>query len=269
MVQVAHSHLFNDARQLWLQQLAEGPITIVQPYTGYKVHGVRFHTRTRSAKTKTYSCGVLVKGTGDGDNSGVEYHGVLEEVLRVEYLGEPIKRCVLFRCDWFDPSNPRGTRYSRVNRTYEVNHTRRYAKYDPFIIADVAYQVFYLPYPVGVPHKGNWWAAMLNKSRTCPQPPNDGEVVASIFQESVMSATHNISEALVEHLGDSSHRGDEVNDVGDIDSEEEEPPEVDEEEEQEWDDLETDTEKEDVHIPYHSSEDDSDSDEHDTGSSDE
>jgi len=53
-----------------------------QSHTGYKVHGVRFHTRIRSAKTKTYSCGVLVEGTGEGDKSGVEYHGVLEEVLR-------------------------------------------------------------------------------------------------------------------------------------------------------------------------------------------
>ena len=67
--------------------MAKGPITIVQPHTGYKVHGVQFHSRTRSANTKTYSCGVLVKGTGEGDNSGVDYYGVLEEVLRVEYLG--------------------------------------------------------------------------------------------------------------------------------------------------------------------------------------
>ena len=49
----------------------------------------------------------------------------------------------------------------------------------------------------------------------------------------------------------------------------EEYDDVDEEEEEEWDDLETDTEEEDVHIPYHSSEDDSDSDEHDTSSTDE
>ena len=97
-----------------------------------------------------------------------------------------------------------------MNRTYEVNYTRRYAKYDPFIIADVAYQVFYLPYPVGVPQKGNWWATLLNKSRVCPQKSNDGEVVASIFQESVMSPTHNIFEALAQHLSDSSHGGDEV-----------------------------------------------------------
>jgi len=150
-----------------------------------------------------------------------------------------------------------------------VNHTRRYAKYDPFIIADVVYQVFYLPYPVGVPQKGNWWTALVNKSRLCPHTSNDGEMVASIFQESVMSPTHNIFEALAQHLGDSSHGGDEVNEVRDIDFEEEEPPEVDEEEEQEWDDLETDTEEEDVRIHYHSREDDSETDEDDTGSSDE
>ena len=40
---------------------------------------------------KTYSCGVLVKGTGEGNNNGIDYYEVLEEVLRVEYLGEPIK----------------------------------------------------------------------------------------------------------------------------------------------------------------------------------
>jgi len=71
VVQVSHSHVFNDARQLWLQQLAEGPIIIIQPYTGYQVHGVRFHTRTRSANKKTYSCGLLVKGTGEGDIVGL------------------------------------------------------------------------------------------------------------------------------------------------------------------------------------------------------
>ena len=117
-----------------------------------------------------------MKGTGEGDNSGVEYYGVLEEVLRVEYLGKPIKQRVLFHYDWFDPANPLGTRYSRVNCTYEVNHNRRYAKYDPFIITDVAYQVFYLPYPVGVPQKGNWWAALVNTSRVCPHKSNDGEM---------------------------------------------------------------------------------------------
>jgi len=94
-------------------------------------------------------------------------------------------------------------------------------------------------------------------------------MVASIFQENVMIPTHTISEALAQHLGDSSHGGEEVNEVRGMDSEEEEPPEVYEGEEQEWDDLETDNEEEDVHIHYHSSEDDSDSDDDDILPSDE
>jgi len=81
------------------------------------------------------------------------------------HLGEPIKRWVLFRCNWFDPTNPRGTQYSRLNCTYEVNHSHRYAKYDPFIIVDVAFQVFYIPYLTGVPQKTHWWAALVNKSQ--------------------------------------------------------------------------------------------------------
>ena len=109
----------------------------------------------------------------------------------------------------------------------------------------------------------------MNKSCVCPQKSNDGEMVASIFQENVMSPTHTISEALAQHLGHSSHGDEELNEVRGMDFEEEEPPDVDEDEEQEWDDLEIDTKEEDVHIHYHSSEDDSDSDDDDTLPSDE
>jgi len=42
---------------------------------------------------------MVMKGTTEGDSSGVDYCGVLEEVLKVEYLDEPIKCCVLFCYD--------------------------------------------------------------------------------------------------------------------------------------------------------------------------
>ena len=142
--------------------------------------------------------------------------------MRVEYLGKPIKRCVLFRCDWFDDANPRGTRYSRLNCTYEDNYDRRYVKYDLFIIADVAFQVFYISYPTDVPQKAHWWDALVNNSRVCPHKPNDGEMVASIFQENVMNTTHTISEALPQHLGDNSHGLEEMTVVSGTSSEEEE-----------------------------------------------
>jgi len=137
----------------------------MQPFTEYKVQGIRFHTRTRSMNKKTNLCGVLVKGTSKGDGSGVDYYGVFEEVLQLEYIGELIKRCLLFRCEWYDASNPQGTRYSKLNCTYEINIQCKYDKYDPFIIGDVAYQVLYIPYPHDVPHKANWWAALTNKPR--------------------------------------------------------------------------------------------------------
>jgi len=139
---------------------------------------------------------------------------------------------VLFYCDWFDTINPRGTRYSRLNYTYEIDHIRWYAKYDPLIIADVAFQVFYLPYPSGVPQKAHWWVSLVNKSRVCPHKPNDGEMVVSIFQENVLSATHTISEALPQHLRDSSHGLEEVIVVSGTSSEEEEHDDVDVDEEQ-------------------------------------
>jgi len=88
---------------------------------------------------------------------------------------------VLFYCDGFDLANPQGTQYLRLNCIYEINHSRRYEKYYLFIIADVAYQVFYIPYPSGVPLKANWWAALLNKPRVFPHMPNDGEKVIGIF----------------------------------------------------------------------------------------
>ena len=70
-------------------------MNIVHVFRHYKVCGIRFHTRTRSMNKKTYSCGVVVKGTVEGDKSRVDYYKVLEEVLQVNYPGEPIKLCLL------------------------------------------------------------------------------------------------------------------------------------------------------------------------------
>ena len=87
---------------------------------------------------------------------------------------------------------------------------------------------------------------------------------ADIFQETIMNATHTISEAFPQHLGGTNHGLEEVTVVGGTSFEEEEHDDVDEEEEQEWDDLEIDTEEDDVDIYYHSSKEDSDSDDDDT-----
>jgi len=76
-----------------------------------------------------------------------------------------------------------------LNCIYEINIQCKYVKYDPFIIGDVAYQVFYIPYPHDVPYKENWWTTLINKARHCPNMQGDVVKVNPVFQEDVMGPT--------------------------------------------------------------------------------
>ena len=71
---------------------------------------------------------------------------------------------MLFRCDWFD-NNPRRTCYPKLYPFIDVNATRRYRKYDPFIFASSATQVVYMKYPNGIRDKSNWRVVVPNKPR--------------------------------------------------------------------------------------------------------
>jgi len=57
-------------------------------------------------------------------------------------------------------------------------------QYKPFVLADVVYQVFYIPYSSDVPNKSSWWAALTNKPRVCLHVHNEGENMTIVFQES-------------------------------------------------------------------------------------
>ena len=48
-----------------------------------------------------------------GSNLSVDesdYYEKLEEIMDLEYLALPIKRTVLFKCDWFGPTPNLGTK---------------------------------------------------------------------------------------------------------------------------------------------------------------
>ncbi|MED6158230.1 hypothetical protein PIB30_030852 [Stylosanthes scabra] len=49
------------------------------------------------------------------------WYGILNEILELVYLGEPSNRVVLFRCEWYDPARPRGTRSHKDYQITEVN----------------------------------------------------------------------------------------------------------------------------------------------------
>jgi hypothetical protein len=63
----------------------------------------------KGRRTENYR--VCVKG-GEHDNNGVDYYGILKEVIELQYLGHPMMSVVLFKCDWFDPIPNRELEYT-------------------------------------------------------------------------------------------------------------------------------------------------------------
>nr|GMD01600.1 TdcA1-ORF2 protein [Ipomoea batatas] len=101
-------------------------------------------------------------GLAEGE---ADFYGILSEIVEIEYPNLPIKKVILFKCEWFDPKPNIGTRVLPEYSIVEVRQNRRYQKYDPFIIAQNASQVYYLPYPRGAKDKSNWSAVINVRSR--------------------------------------------------------------------------------------------------------
>ena len=92
--------------------------------------------------------GVCIKGINYNDHES-DYYGILEEVLELEYHNSSPKRTriVLFKCDWFDPQLGRGCKVHNQYGLVEVHSKKRFSKYEPFILAQQAQQVYYVEYP--------------------------------------------------------------------------------------------------------------------------
>ena len=119
--------LFDSHKHWYLTQLAAKHNRNVSTWTAYRVNGFKLYTETHSLRKKTYNFGVGVCGTGEGDIEN-DYYGVLKDIIELEYVGEPFKRCVLFSCKRFDPTLNHGTRPHKLNKLVEVHHTRWYRK---------------------------------------------------------------------------------------------------------------------------------------------
>ncbi|XP_020965106.1 uncharacterized protein LOC107614363 isoform X1 [Arachis ipaensis] len=144
-----------------LQSLSWGPSNKATSYPIYKVNGYTFHTLARSKGKKTDNTGVFVKGDiGSGES---DWFGVLEDILELEYTGSDYNRVVLFKCQWYDPSRPNGTRIHNDYKITEVNHSKRYRHYDHLIVAQKAKQVYFLPYPGNC--KSMWRVVVNTKPR--------------------------------------------------------------------------------------------------------
>ncbi|XP_075521643.1 uncharacterized protein LOC142554928 [Primulina tabacum] len=153
-----------------LENIAFGPLRRIKSYSGYFVNGFRFHIVRHCATRSTSNSGVTVKGSGNTNNE-INYYGNIEEIIEVEYPGLPIKRIVLFKCAWFDPTPKTGTRCHPKYQLFDVNKNKRLHIYEPFIFAVQAAQVVYVTYPNVKRSTDEWLAVCKMQPRSSIQAP--------------------------------------------------------------------------------------------------
>ncbi|CAN7077765.1 unnamed protein product [Brassica oleracea var. botrytis] len=105
----------------------------------YFTRGYTFHTYEYGRQQATSNNGICVKGE-------TYFYGILQEIIEVEFSGLLKLKCVLFKCEWFDPVVNRGVRFNKFG-VVDVNGGRRNNKFEPFILASQADQVGFLSYP--------------------------------------------------------------------------------------------------------------------------
>lgn len=121
--------------------LSHGPSRYVNKYSGCLVNGYRFHTQSCEKNRKTQNSGVVVQGHGENI---IDFYGILQEVLEIEYLGEN-KRVLVFKCDWFMVGDKKGLRIDKESKVRSVNTSKKWYIDQPYILASQAKQVFYAP----------------------------------------------------------------------------------------------------------------------------
>ena len=124
-----------------------GPKRVVKTYPIYFVNGYKFNTKEYGAEKLTNNTGVFVKGSDDPENHLNDFYGVLTQILQLTYFSRPAEEVFLFRCNWFSNVPGSGINVHKDYNLIEIKHTSHYHKYDPFVLAKQALQVYYAPYP--------------------------------------------------------------------------------------------------------------------------
>ena len=103
----------------------------------------------------------MLKGSINGEDEN-DYFGILKDGTELVYLGAPENKVIIIECEWFEPTINRATKIHKDYKIVEVRHNRWYERFDPFIIASSARQVYYVPYPRKMKDKAYWWIVIVN-----------------------------------------------------------------------------------------------------------
>ena len=142
----------NPIENNFISNVPKGPLRTVKSYPVYFINGFKYHTQSHGNNMATTNSGVCIKG------ELMDYYGKITEILEIEYPALPIKHCVLFKCEWFDPTPNVGIKVNCAYNLVEINQRRRLANFEPFVLAMQATQVYYLPFPSLSRDKMDWLA---------------------------------------------------------------------------------------------------------------
>ena len=247
-----------------LFQMSYGYYPRVRSYGCYDVNGYRFRSKKYESGRvglTTINSGVCVTSFDESDNA-LEYYGIIEDIIKIEWEGSMKLELVLFYCSWFDPT-PNGLRRIEDLGLVEINHTLRLSNFDPFVMASQVTQVYYLSYPCNNRELSSWWVVYHVAPHGCvPMNESSSEamnmegVVQDVYQADGLDGAFviDLSDALDSIIATGS---DEVTDPKDLEAiqkqvvldEEYDEEVIEEEKETEEDDEAMDEEDEETYDP--------------------
>ncbi|XP_060200510.1 uncharacterized protein LOC132628763 [Lycium barbarum] len=148
----------NHIENKYLRSLSHGLLIRAYDYPMCFVNGYKFHTLRRGSARLTMNRGVCISDPNVGD-----YYGRIQEIIQVEYREVALKKTTLFKCEWFDTTMNVGVKEHNQYKLVDVNHRRRFNKYEPFFLAMQATQVCYVSYRSTKKDKDDWLAVLKVK----------------------------------------------------------------------------------------------------------
>ncbi|XP_058758797.1 uncharacterized protein LOC131632049 [Vicia villosa] len=193
--------------------LSRSPASMAISWNIYFINGYKFHTEEWSKGRKTVNCGVHVKGLAEGGKN--DFYGIIKHIFELDYFGLK-EKIPVFYCEWFDPTKNTGTKVHPQYKIVNIKMDKRYRPYDPFILAQNARQVYYVPYPEMCRDMHGWCAAITTKPRGRVEIDNiedevpyqsDGmlPVLSSVEIESISCLRDNSQVDVFEEIFDRSH----------------------------------------------------------------
>ncbi|KAJ8764635.1 hypothetical protein K2173_006717 [Erythroxylum novogranatense] len=197
-IEAAHD---NPIENKMICDLAKGPLRTVKSYPVYFINGYKYHTECHGHNMSIINSGVSIQG------EMMDYYRKIIEILEVEYPALPVKRYVIFKCDWYDPTPNVGVKVHKQYNLVEINHRRRLCQFEPFVLAVQAKQVYYIPFPSLRRDKADWLAVCKVKLRGVYESPRRGEhsVESEAFQEDLIFINASVTYDDTEPLNDPSN----------------------------------------------------------------